>query len=72
MLAMLLGTRSRSAHSGLDSDRLKRLDPPEDQRAFGPVAVQLSPNSRLRLRAENSGNPILSAPRVMIDFTLSF
>lgn len=55
-----------------DADRLKPLDPPEEQRAFGPAAVQLSPNSRLRLRAENSGNPTLSAPRAMIDFTLAF
>ncbi|PXA99895.1 hypothetical protein DMC47_01010 [Nostoc sp. 3335mG] len=55
-----------------DADRLKPLDRPEDQRVFGPAAVQLSPNSRLRLRAENGGNPTLSGPRAMIDFTLSF
>lgn len=55
-----------------DADRLKPIDPPQDQRAFGPAVVQLSPNSRLRLRAENGGNPTLSGPRAMIDFTLSF
>ncbi|NML07594.1 hypothetical protein [Sphingomonas sp. G-3-2-10] len=55
-----------------ESPRLQALPEPETQRVFGPARVQLSPNKRAGLRAENSGNPTLSAPRMMLDFTIDF
>lgn len=55
-----------------ESPRLQALPEPETQRVFGPATVRLSPNKRAGLRAENSGNPTLSAPRMMLDFTIDF
>jgi hypothetical protein len=57
---------------GGDSDRLVPLPEPGTRVIFKPAAVQIAPNARAGLRATNSSNPTVSAPRAMLDITLKF
>lgn len=74
-------TRRRDCAPGRDeivvcgtapSPRLVPLPKPEPQRVFGPARIQLSPNKSMTARAEESGNPFLPTPRLMIDFKIDF
>ena len=51
------------------SDRYPRLDEPgmPPRATFG-----ISPNKRITVRTEASGNSMLQAPRLMVDFTILF
>ena len=57
---------------GLESQRLEPLPEMKPDPILPRAEAQLSPNKRIGLRAGSSSNPMITAPRGMVDLTIKF
>ena len=57
---------------GLQSQRLEPLPAVRVDPMLPQAEAQLSPNKRIGLHATSSSNPMITAPRAMVDLTIKF